>query len=171
MLGAMIYPQEWAGGVTFTRYGCIAIGIETTEIEWGKTTITHELTHVITTQMTLNPYNSIPTWLEEGMAMYSEGLLSPYFSSYLTAAIQNDTLISVRSLASPFSGYAETSYLSYAESYSIVEFLISNYGKDKMFALLDTFRQGSTYDGALQKVYGFDMDGLNTLWQASIKTP
>jgi hypothetical protein len=38
-----------------------------------------------------------------------------------------------------------------------------------MFALLDAFRQGNTYDGALQKVYGFDMDGLNTLWQATLK--
>ena len=40
-----------------------------------------------------------------------------------------------------------------------------------MFTLLDTFRQGSTYDDALQKVYGLDMDGLNTIWQASLKAP
>jgi len=33
-----------------------------------------------------------------------------------------------------------------------------------MLELLNTFRQGSGYDEALQKVYGFDMDGLNELW-------
>jgi hypothetical protein len=59
--------------------------------------------------------------------------------------------------------------VDYAESYSIVSYLISTYGKDKMFALLNTFRQGSTYDGALQKVYGLNMDGLNTAWQATLK--
>ncbi len=33
-----------------------------------------------------------------------------------------------------------------------------------MLELLNTFRKGSSYDGALKKVYGFDMDGLNTMW-------
>lgn len=169
LLGSMIYPQDWAGGVAFTRYSCIAIGISTADIEWGKVTISHELTHLITTQMTLNPYNDIPTWLDEGLSMYNEGLLQPAFSTYLYNAIKNDTLISARTLCSPFSGYAEISYLSYGESFSIVDFLISQYGKDKMFALLNTFREGSTYDGALQQVYGFDMDGLNTIWQAYVK--
>jgi hypothetical protein len=33
-----------------------------------------------------------------------------------------------------------------------------------MLELLDTFGQGSDYDEALKKVYGFDMDGLNQRW-------
>jgi hypothetical protein len=46
---------------------------------------------------------------------------------------------------------------------------VTTYGKDKMSALLSTFQQGATYNGALLKVYGFDMDGLNTKWQATLK--
>jgi hypothetical protein len=38
-----------------------------------------------------------------------------------------------------------------------------------MFELLNTFRQGSGYDEALERVYRFDMDGLDTLWRASLK--
>jgi hypothetical protein len=53
--------------------------------------------------------------------------------------------------------------LSYAESYSIIEFLVDSYGQGKMSELLSTFKAGSTYDGALLKVYVFDMDGLDTL--------
>ncbi|GAI55589.1 unnamed protein product, partial [marine sediment metagenome] len=34
----------------------------------------------------------------------------------------------------------------------------------KMLELLNTFGEGSSYDGALDKVYGFDMDGLDALW-------
>jgi len=33
---------------------------------------------------------------------------------------------------------------------------------------LSTFRQGSSYDGALEKVYGFDMDGLDKLWRGYV---
>ena len=163
--GAMIYPQEWTGGVAFTRYGIIAIGIASDNLYWGKRAVAHELTHLVTHQMTLNPYNDLPTWLDEGLAMHTEGVLGLEYTTYLNKAIAEKSLISVRSLSSPFSAYAEQSYLSYAQSYSLVDFLISKYGQAKMLELLLTFRQGSSYDRALEKVYGFDMDGLDTLWQ------
>jgi len=169
--GAMIYPQEWTGGVAFTRYGIIAIGIASDNLYWGKRAVAHELTHLVIHQMTLNPYNDLPTWLDEGLAMHTEGTLLPEFVTCLNRAIAEDSLISVRSLSSPFSAYAEESYLSYAQSYSLVDFLISNYGQAKMLELLLTFRQGSSYDGALEKVYGFDMDGLDTLWQDYVTAP
>ena len=162
---AMIYPQEWTGGAAFTRYSTIVIGITPQNLPWGKGAIAHELTHLVIHQMTLNPYNDLPTWLDEGLAMYNEGGLSPTFTAYLNRAIAEDTLISVRSLSSPFSAYGEQSRLSYAQSYSLVEFLISEYGRDKILELLDTFREGSSYDGALMKVHGFDTNGLDILWR------
>ena len=163
--GAMIFPTEWTGGVAFARYGIIAIGIDPDNLLWGKRSIAHELTHLVVHQMTSNPYIDLPTWLDEGLAMYTEGTLSVGFVDYLNKAITEDSLISVRSLSSPFSAYAEESYLSYAQSYSLVEFLIASYGQGKMLELLTTFSQGSSYDGALEKVYGFDMDGLDALWR------
>ena len=163
--GAMIYPQEWTGGVTFTRHGIMAIGIAPGKLDWGKRAIAHELTHLVIHQMTFNPYNDLPTWLDEGLAMRTEGPLEPVFTGSLDKAIAENSLISVQSLSSPFSAYAEESVLSYAQSYSLIDFLITNYGQGKMLKLLNTFRQGSSYDGALEKVYGFDMDGLDTLWR------
>jgi len=169
--GAMIYPQEWTGGVAFTRYGIIAIGIAPDNLHWGKRAVAHELTHLVIHQMTLNPYSDLPNWLDEGLAMHNEGALGPQFTTYLNKAIAEKSLISVRSLSSPFSTDPEKAYLSYAQSYSLVDFLISNYGQTQMLELLLTFRQGSSYDGALEKVYGFDMDGLDTLWQDYVTTP
>jgi len=168
--GAMIHPQEWTGGVAFTRYGIMAIGIAPANLDWGKRAAAHELTHLVIHQMTLNPYNDLPTWLDEGLAMRTEGPLEPVFSGYLNRAIAENGLISVQSLSSPFSAYAEESVLAYAQSYSLVDFLITNYGQGKMLELLNTFRQGSSYDGALEKVYGFDMDGLDALWRNYITT-
>jgi len=163
--GAMIFPQEWTGGVAYTTHGVVAIGINTINLDWGKRTIVHELTHLVTQQMTYNPYNSLPVWLNEGLSMYAEGEMEPLFENYLEQAVIKDELISVRSLASPFSAAAQLSYLSYAQSMSIVDFLIDNYGQERMLELLDTFKRGSSYDGALMTVYGFNMDGLNDLWQ------
>jgi len=163
--GSLIYPQEWTGGVAFTRHGIIAIGIAPNNLDWGKRAMTHELTHLVIHQMIFNPYNDLPNWLDEGLAMYNEGILSPQQAAFLNKAIAEGSLISVRSLSSPFSAYAEQAILAYTQSYSLVEFLINNYGSNKMLELLNIFRQGSSYDGALGKVYGFDMDGLDTRWR------
>jgi hypothetical protein len=166
--GSMIFPQEWTGGVAFTEYGVIAIGINPdSSLEWGKRAIAHELTHLVVHQVTFNPYNTLPTWLDEGLAMTAEGELGPEFVSVLSEARDNDLLKSIRSLASPFSAYTSESLLGYAESHEVVKYLIGEYGRDRMLELLNTFEQGSGYDEALLKVYGFDMDGLNSEWNPS----
>ncbi len=163
--GAMIFPTEWTGGVAFAGYGIIAIGISPNNLSWGERSIAHELTHLVVHQMTFNPYTDLPTWLDEGLAMYTEGVLGVGFADHLKKAVEENRLISVRSLSSPFSAYSSQAILSYAESYSLVEFLITSYGQGKMLELLTAFSEGSSYDGALERVYGFDMDGLDTLWR------
>lgn len=169
--GSMVFPQEWTGGVAFTRYGRIAIGIGPANLTWGKKALAHELTHLVVHQMTFNPYGELPTWLEEGLAMRSEGPLGADFAGYLQTAIEGDGLISTRSLSSPFSAFADQSRLSYAESFSLVEFLVGSFGKDKMLQLLETFRAGNSYDGALMSVYGFDTDGLDRRWREEVGAP
>jgi hypothetical protein len=166
MQGAMIFPQVWTGGATYTSYSTIVIGISTSDLAWGKRATVHELTHVVTYQMTRNPYGGLPNWLVEGLSMYAEGGLESYFMDILLTALEDGSFISVRSLASPFSAQPEQSYLAYAQSFSLVDYLVATYGQPKMLKLLETFQQGSDYDDALLKVYGFDMDGLDKLWQA-----
>ncbi len=163
--GSMIFPQEWTGGVAFTAYGIIAIGIAPKDLDWGVRAVAHELTHLVIHQMTFNPYGGLPTWLDEGLSMNAEGELSAGFVALLREAIKNNKLLSVRSISSPFSAFADESQLAYAQSYSVVKFLTEKYGSAKMFEMLNTFRQGSSYDEALLKVYGFDLDRLNVLWR------
>jgi hypothetical protein len=169
--GAMISSQEWTGGVAFTDFGIIAISISPSELDWGKKALVHELTHLVVRQATFSPYGRLPLWLDEGLAMYNEGELDPVFRSYLEGAILEDELISVRSLCSPFSAYSEKASLSYAQSYSLVEYLLNNYGQDSMLDLLALLKQGNTYDEALTEVYGFDIDGLDACWRATLASP
>lgn len=169
--GSMIFPQEWTGGVAFTNYGIMAIGVSPENLDWGTDAIAHELTHLVIEQVILNPYSGIPVWLNEGLAMSSERDLNPSLANYLHGAVASRNFISVKSLASPFSAYAGEAALSYAQSYSIVQYLVSTYGQEKMFGLLHTFREGATYDDALEQVYGFDMLGLDDLWQEWVIRP
>lgn len=166
--GALIFPQEWTGGLAFTDYGIITIGISPSSLSWGKKTIAHELTHLVVRQMTYSPLSDLPTWLNEGLAMYAEGDLREDLEDSLEKAISNDTLFSIRSLGGSFPADPDEASLAYAQSYSIAVFLINNYGSEKMSELLGVFKRGTSYDDALLEVYGFDVDGLNIKWRNSL---
>jgi hypothetical protein len=166
---ALIAPREWTGGVAFTEYSKIAIGITPDETVWGKSALAHELGHLVVNQLTYSPYGrGLPVWIDEGLAMHAEGETNPYFQSHLDKAKAENRLISLRSLNSPFSAQSDEAILSYAQSHSIMEFLIQNYGNIKMLQLLSLFKTGGTCDDALREIYGFDQDGLEVLWLESI---
>ena len=172
-IASVLGVPEWSGGVELSQYNSIFVVINPGSLSSDLPAVAHELTHVVVGQITSNPYNSIPFWLNEGLAVHIQftGLTLPsQFTSALSTAIASNTLISVRSLSDPFSAYPDQANLSYAESVSVVTYLINQYGSTKMNQLLDTFQRGSTYDGALETVYGFNMDGLFTQWKAWVAT-
>ena len=160
--------KEWTGGVSYSEMGVILIGIPENRLAWGKRAVSHELSHVVVEQATKNPFGDVPHWLNEGLAMYSEGPLESEYSSALSQALGKNKLLSLKTLSSNFPADSAQATLSYAESYSVVKYLIDTQGRDKMSALLGVFKEGSTYDGALRKVYGLDTDGLDAAWQATL---
>mgnify|MGYP000462906664 CR=1 FL=1 len=163
--------HEWAGGSAFPRYNVILIQASGSNLAYATRTIPHELTHVIIYNATKNPYGSIPRWLDEGLAMLSEGEQEPGFDSALQAAVKSDSLISVWSLSSNFPTDSRQARLSYAQSYSLVKFVIDRYGQEAMSKLLAVFREGSTYDDALKSALGVDTYGLDDAWRASFGLP
>jgi hypothetical protein len=170
--GSMIFPNEWTGGVAFTEFSTIAIGVATNQLDWGKDALAHELGHMFTHQYTFSPYGeSLPTWLDEGLAMYAENNRDAYLDKTFQKAVEENKLISLRSLSSPFSAIPEVAYISYAESLSVVEYLINTYGRQDIFQLLTALKDGQTCDQALTAIYGFDQDGLEALWRESIAAP
>ncbi|MSP12977.1 MAG: hypothetical protein EXR62_08465 [Chloroflexi bacterium] len=130
-------------------------------------TTNHELTHVIVGIVTKNPYNEIPSWLNEGLAMYNEGPIPAGNKGALDEGIRSNTLMTIRTMTSQ-PGRPDQVNLFYGQARSIVDFMLQKYGKEKMAQVLNVFKEGSTTDGALQKVYGFNMDGLDQQWRASV---
>jgi hypothetical protein len=168
MRDAVLYEPGWTGGEAFPPYNIVIIGISQDILDWGKLTEAHELTHVVTGHITFNCLWSVPTWLDEGLAMYSEGKLEASSQEQFDQAVRDDSLMSLRSLSGGFSEKADKADLSYSESFSVVKFLVETYKRDKMTALLTALRDGNTADEALQAVYGFDTDGLEDAWRKGI---
>lgn len=165
---AVLYSPSWTGGQAFPEFNIVIIGIAPDNLEWGQDAVVHELTHVLVGHLTFSCLGDVPTWLNEGLAVYSEGGLDSTSQRQLDQAIRQDTLLTVRSISGGFSEVADKANLSYSQSYSIVKFLVETYGQPKMNELLLSLRNGTTIDSALVKVYGFDVDGLEAAWRAGI---
>jgi hypothetical protein len=118
--------------------------------------------------LTFSCLGFIPTWLNEGLAMYGEGGPAPEELAQFNQAKDSNQLLALTSLAGGFSEESSRANLSYVEAYSVINFLLQNNGRDKMTALLLDLHNGSTIDEALYSTYGYDSNGLEDAWRAAI---
>ncbi len=130
-------------------------------------TVAHELSHIIVGQMMPSAFANMPSWLDEGLAMYAEEELPVSNQNALDAAVEDDALLSLRSMTT-YSGDSSLVDLYYGEAWSVVDFMVSSYGQDALCDLLAELNTGINQDEALQNVIGVDLDGLEDAWRASL---
>ncbi len=124
--GAILYEPSWIGGQAYPEENIVILGTSGSDAQWDRDTVIHELTHVLVGHFTFSCLGGVPQWLNEGLAVYSEGPLDPQFQDPLDQAVREDNLLSVRSISGNFSEVSDKADLSYAESYSIVDYLNKN---------------------------------------------
>ena len=163
--GAVLFAQTWTGGLAYVQHNIILITVDPAEFERDLPGVVHELAHLLVEEVTFNCFGGLPTWLDEGLAVYAEGGLPNSQRTALEKAITNDELISLRSLNSSFPAGHSGAILSYALSYSLVDYLLDTHGWPRMQELLAVFSEGSTDEKAIQQVYGLDYDELEAAWR------
>ena len=166
--GAILHQPEWTGGLAFPEYGSVVMGILPGEDEWAAQVIPHELAHLVVGALVFNCLGvDLPTWLDEGLARYSEGAW-PNDERDVRQALDQNALPPLRTLANGFPADEDRARLAYAQSGQIVQFMIQTYGPDKMSALLAAMQSGKKIDPALREGYSFDTDGLDAAWRISM---
>lgn len=167
MLAAL--PRQSQGQEIERRTAGVRVASDTVLMlaDGGGDILRHELTHVVTKVAGEGSYGGLPAWLDEGTAMYAQSEPGEGFTATLDGAIDRDRLLSVRSMTSP-TGDPDKVTLFYGEAWSLVNFMVEEYGEEKFAQLYAVFKDGSTTDNALQQVYGFDQDGLEDAWRASL---
>jgi len=129
--------------------------------------VRHELTHILTKIAGEGGIGSIPAWLDEGTATYSETDWRARRGAALNFAIETDQLFSVRGLTSPANEPGRVD-IFYGQSGDIVTYLITTFGEDAFADLFTVFKGGSTVDNALGEVYGLDRDGLTNAYRGFV---
>ncbi len=168
MQDAVLYEPSWTGGQAYSDFNIVIMGVSNSDSTWDKNTVIHELTHLLVGHFTFSCIGTLPGWIEEGLAMFSEGKLDSGMQSALDEAVSNNNLITLRSLNGGFSELPDKANLSYSQSYSVIKFMIDTYGQQKMTDLLIAMRDAKPIDTALVETYGFDTDGLDSAWRESV---
>lgn len=173
MRAAVLYIQDWAGGVAFSEYNIILMGVPPAIAdEWGRDTVRHELTHLVLGQYGRSCVGGDrPSWLEEGLAMYAEGEPSDKVTGDIETAVRENSFIPLRSLNGAFPAHGEAASLAYSQSYSVIQFLREEYGQETIQDLIQVLATGESYDDALEQVYGFNVDGLERDWRSWVGVP
>jgi hypothetical protein len=167
--GARLTNSEtWSAAVTFPELDLVlAVIPDGRHSEIGRI-VPHEMSHQVLHQATENPFNHPPTWLDEGLAVLNQDNGNENADEIVRAAAQEDRLLSIRSLNSSFPYDPNEVDLAYAESLSIVNFIIDHFGADKMSALIAAYREGLSHDEATKQALGVDLDELDQIWKASL---
>ena len=127
--------------------------------------VRHEAAHIVTAIAGDGPFTRIPSWLDEGTAVYMQSSRLEYDDA-VAFAIAADRTLRLRNLESP-SNNPNLINIQYGQSWSVVDYMIEEFGEQQFAELFRIIREGSSTDSALERVYGVDVDGLYNLWRVA----
>jgi len=161
--------QDWVGGQTFS-------GIT---VQWGTDqdwlvydVVPHELAHVFYNEIFKHTWVRVPTWFNEGIAVYNERTDHSQEMDLVTEAAAEGTLIPLRHMGTQASGLAHDDvHLWYAEAYSLVAFIADVYGEQQLGEVILTLADNHPMEETLQQTLGMDMVEFEMAWREWLGYP
>lgn len=130
-------------------------------------TAAHEFTHLLVADTAGSAYSGVHTWLNEGLAVYSERNPGSEFGRYIGAAIRNDDVPPLSSLVN-YAGTPSETLRNYGQGYAVVSYMLDTYGPEKMAALFASLPMTRGTDKALEAAYGLTILELDNEWRQSV---
>jgi hypothetical protein len=133
----------------------------------------HEMGHIIFREFVGFNNPAIPLWLDEGVASYQEKLTYSMADAFVRKAIEKGNFITLEKLSN-FNPQLTLSdnltQLFYTESFSVVDFLIKEFGRDKFVSFCQDLRDKKDLVRAVAMNYSFsNIQELDSAWQRYLK--
>jgi len=162
---------EWSAGAALPREKIIYTFPN--ENGFLQSILPHELGHIIFHEFVGFNNPAIPLWLDEGVACYQETGRRQQARGFVQQAIRDGRFMNLDSLAGfnlLFSQDTDAVNLFYAESLSIIDYLIKRFGSDKFVLFCQILRDKKDLAGAMRYTYSFsDLKEFDAAWQKYIK--
>ncbi|NJL34669.1 MAG: hypothetical protein HC893_13455 [Chloroflexaceae bacterium] len=162
---------EWVGGQAFPSLGIVLGIVAPGNIAEARRIIPHELSHQVLHQALDNPYGGWPLWFDEGLAVFNQETPDASFPVMLDEAARNAELIPLEALAASFPADTERALLSYAQSGSVLAYIINEYGTEAIREMSDGFREAEPVEEVIQDVFGKTIDEFDAEWRSTLPAP
>ena len=130
------------------------------------TTSAHEFTHLLVADAAGSAYSKIHTWLNEGLAVYSERQSDNEYGRYLRNAIQNDRVPPLAGLRT-FAGTPQETLQAYGQGHAVATYMLAAYDPGLMKELFANIRTTYNFEKALVAAYGVTVQELDNEWRQS----
>jgi len=164
LLGAVLPP--WTEAVTLFPQALIVIKspvLTGATLRNYRTTLRHELVHLI--QGYKLPLNMTPRWFNEGLAFYLAGQFDWRQRVTLGRVVATGQLMPLSMVDRVLSFGRETAGMAYIQSAAAVEFIDQAYGSEIFARVLETMREGRSFDDALARTLDLNPGDFEDLWR------
>ncbi|HMO54442.1 MAG TPA: peptidase MA family metallohydrolase, partial [Tepidiformaceae bacterium] len=117
----------------------------------------HELGHILNEIAGEGALAKLPSWLDEGAAVYAQTSPGGYEAAF-NQAVAGNRLIPFNQMGVPTTD-ANRVGVFYGQAYFMVRYLIDREGEATFAEFMATIKRGTRFDQALQAIYGFDLVG------------
>jgi Peptidase MA superfamily len=152
--------REWFGAATFPSIRTIFMWLGAGPSDYLETTVVHEVTHVVFSDSTANPFHQPAKWLNEGLATWLEQHSADVQRGTVQSEASGAGLFSFDAITYDFPFGTRGSTLSYAMGTTMVDMIIDGYGEDAIAQIAEAYRAGASDDQALEDGTGVDADEL-----------
>jgi hypothetical protein len=152
--------REWTGAATFPALRTIFMWLGGGGSDYLETTLVHEVTHVVFLDATANPFHEPATWLNEGLATWSEQQTADAQRSTVEFEASGGGLLSFDAITAAFPIGARGASLAYAQGTTMVDMIIDRYGAEAIAGIAAAYRDGASDDEALEAGTGVAADEL-----------
>ena len=126
--------REWTGAATYPALRTIFMWLGGGSSSYLETTMTHEVTHVVFQDATLNPFHEPAKWFNEGLAVWSEEHGAADQAGNVRAAADAGNLLAFDGITESFPIGDQAARLAYSEGATMVDMIVKTYGQDAIAA-------------------------------------
>lgn len=131
--------------------------------------VTHELTHVALDMKMRATRGEPPRWLHEGLAQWMEGDIPAGRKDALGRAIVENRLLTLDELEDAFTGDRATVDLAYAQSYTLVAFMLDTGPPGALGRYLHHLMETGDEMLALQRAMGRPLEAVERSWLEQVR--
>lgn len=166
-----VFP-DWVSGVAYHKLSLIILksprAVKGRRDSDLRKTFIHELAHVLLGSA-FKDNEHIPRWLNEGVAMYESREWNFTRVSTITQAVLTDSLLPLSEITRTFPSERREVELAYCQSFYLISFLISKYGKKRFHNFIRSYSKERMLEDVLLKVYGMNLHQLEKKWRSHLK--